>query len=134
VKVLAHEERIRRCGGEVAVVVHDRPGRLAEGLLAGLDVPFPVLVDTERRAYDAWGLTRSAWWGIYLDPRLWGRYARLLLTGVERWRPRGTDPLQLGGDVVVAPGGTIVYARPQERDDRPPVGELVRVVEEHAAR
>jgi hypothetical protein len=40
------------------------------------------------------------------------------------------DTLQLGGDFVVDPAGIVVYARPQRRDDRPPVlallGELER--------
>lgn len=128
-KVLEREERIRRCGGEAVFVVHDEPGRLATGLLADLECPFPVLLDLERDAYGAWGLIRTSWWKVYLDPKVWWSYTRLLLVGGERWRPGGRDTLQLGGDFVVAPDGTLAYSRPQERDDRPPVGELVAVME-----
>jgi hypothetical protein len=55
-----------------------------------------------------------------------------LLPAGERIRGAGRDTLQLGGDFVVAPDGSIAYARPQERDDRPPVGVLVRTAEEVA--
>ena len=43
----------------------------------------------------------------------------------ERLRPLGRDTLQLGGDFVVNPDGIVTYARPQRRDDRPPVSVLV---------
>ena len=46
----------------------------------------------------------------------------------EKMSEGGSDPLQLGGDFVVAPDGTLAYARPQVRDDRPPIGELLAVV------
>ncbi|MGZ5295693.1 MAG: hypothetical protein ACXWYT_02105 [Actinomycetota bacterium] len=38
----------------------------------------------------------------------------------------GRDTLQLGGDFVVEPAAVITYARPQRRDDRPPMGVLLR--------
>ena len=65
---------------------------------------------------------------IWLDPRVWLGYARLIASG-ERPRALGRDTLQLGGDFVVGPDGTIVYARPQARDDRPPVAVLLRELE-----
>ncbi|MFU8841830.1 MAG: hypothetical protein ACNA8R_14100 [Nitriliruptoraceae bacterium] len=58
-------------------------------------------------------------------------YARLLASG-ERLRGAGQDPLQLGGDFVIAPDQTVAYSRPQQRDDRPPVGELLAVVRDLA--
>ncbi len=38
-------------------------------------------------------------------------------------------PAQLGGDFIVSPDGTIAYSRPQRRDDRPSVGELLSTIE-----
>jgi hypothetical protein len=108
--------------------VHDDPAAVRATMLAGVDAPFPVAVDLDRRAYRAWGLRRAPWWRIWLDPRVYARYAGLLVRG-ERLRRGGRDLLQLGGDFVVAGDGRVTYARPQERDDRPPVLELLRAVE-----
>lgn len=57
-------------------------------------------------------------------PARLARYAALVAHG-ERLRPLGRDTLQLGGDFVVDPDGLVTYARPQRRDDRPPVSVLV---------
>ncbi len=123
-KVLGQTEKLAAIGATAVFVVHDEPERVLTGLLSGLDVPFPVLVDRERDAYRAWGLRRSSLAGVWLDPLVWGRYAVLMARG-ERPRRLGRDTLQLGGDFVVGPGGTVTYARPQRRDDRPSVLTLV---------
>jgi hypothetical protein len=67
-------------------------------------------------------------WG---DPRVWLRYIRELLGG-ERLRRPGIDTLQLGADFIVDPQRIITYARAQQRDDRPPVAELLRALERAA--
>lgn len=108
-------------------VVHDEPARVRAAMLSGLEVPFPVVVDRRRDTYAAWGMGRARWWQIWLDPQIWRAYARLL-TGGERLRRGGHDVLQMGGDFIVAKDGTIAYSRPQQRDDRPPVGRLLSVV------
>jgi hypothetical protein len=131
VKVLHSRQRITAVGGEAVFVVHDPPDRVRAGMLAGLAVPWPVLVDLDRVAYRAWGLGRARLTQIWLSPVLWARYARLLAGG-ERLRRLGRDTLQLGGDFVVDPAGRIAYARPQRRDDRPPVGELLSALERAA--
>jgi len=112
-------------------VVHDPPKRVRAGMLAGLAVPWPVLVDLDRRAYRAWGLGHARLTQIWRSPALWARYARLLAGG-ERPRRLGRDTLQLGGDFVVDPQGRIASARPQRHDDRPPVGELFGALERAA--
>jgi hypothetical protein len=58
-------------------------------------------------------------------------YAAELARGARLRRP-GTDTFQLGGDFIVVPAGVVAYSRPQQRDDRPPVGELLRELK-HAA-
>lgn len=132
-KVLKRRDRLEAVGGAAVFVVHDEPELVRRTLLAGLDVPFPVLVDLERRAYQAWGLRRGSIFGTWLYPPAWAGYARLLASGRERLRGRGRDTLQLGGDFVVDRAGTIVYARPQQRDDRPPVAVLLRELERASA-
>ena len=96
------------------------------------DLPFPVLIDPGRDAYRAFGLGRTS------VARAWGvrsalAYLRLFVHG--RWRDLrrpAEDTLQLGGDFVVGPDGSLVYgfwsAGP---DDRPPVDELIAAT--HAA-
>ena len=126
-KVLHHRQRIDEVGTAL-FVAFDAPERLRDSLLHGLEVPYPVLIDRDRFAYRAWGLGRGSLLTIWGDPRVWARYASELAQGARRRRP-GTDTLQLGGDFVVDPGGRVVYARPQRRDDRPPVAELLRELE-----
>ena len=109
-------------------VVFDEPDRVRRTMLADLDVdslPFTVLVDRERASYVRWGLTRAPWHTVWLDPRVYRSYWRLLRSG-ERLRTAGRDTRQLGGDFVMDPEGEVVFSRPQQRDDRPPVGELLR--------
>ncbi len=69
------------------------------------------------------GVSRGSRLRVWLDPGIWLTYARLLAVG-NRVRGLGEDTLQLGRDFVVWRDGSIVYSRPQSRDDRPPVGEL----------
>jgi len=93
------------------------------------DLPFPVLVDADRSAYRAFGLARGS------VRRVWGwRMARRYLEifrsdGVSRLRRPTEDTLQLGGDFVVSPDGTLTYgfwgAGP---DDRPSVDDLIQAV------
>ncbi len=114
-------------GAAAVFVVFDEPDLLQQTLFDGIDVaelPFEVAVDRERVSYDAWGLTRARHRDIWLDPNVYRTYWRLMRAG-DRLRPGGSDVLQLGGDFVVDSRGRIVYARPQERDDRPAVSELL---------
>lgn len=116
-------------GGQAVFIVHDEPELLRDGMLEGLEIPFPVGLDLERNYYRRWGLNRAPLRKIYLDPRVWMRYARILAGG-QRWIAAGRDTLQLGGDFVVDRRGLIAYSRPQDADDRPPVMELLAAMEE----
>jgi len=130
VKVLQHRQRIDALG-TVVFVAFDPPVRLRDSLLHGLAVPYPVLVDRDRSAYRAWGLGRGSLLRIWGDARVWLRYAAEIARGARLRRP-GLDTLQLGGDFVVDPTATLAYSRPQRRDDRPPVAELLRALEQAA--
>lgn len=125
-KVRDRWARWRSVGATALFVVFDDPALVRRTMLRDLDdLPFPVLVDRDREHYAAWGLQRAAWWRIWLDPNVHRTYARLLRSG-ERLGVGGVDLLQLGGDFVVGPDQRIVYSRPQQRDDRPAVGELLK--------
>lgn len=128
-KVLKREDRITATDARVLFVVHDEPEAIRDMMLAELEVPYPVLVDADRTAYDAWGLGRISWSKLWLDPNMWKQYASAMLGDGERIRGSGKDTRQLGGDFIVDRDGIVIYSRPQERDDRPAVGKLVEILE-----
>jgi hypothetical protein len=128
VKVHQQRRRLAELGATALFVVNDDPALVRRTLLAELEPAYPILVDRNRRAYRAWGLRRAPVWRIWADPLVWLQYARLVRQG-ERIRGRGQDTLQFGGDFVVGPDGALIYARPQRRDDRPPLADLVRALE-----
>jgi peroxiredoxin len=128
VKVIKHQQRLADAGATAVFVAHDDAEALSNSMLAGVSCPFPVLVDADRTSYRDWRLQRASFAGVWLDPNVWRQYARLLRSG-ERIRTLGRDTRQLGGDFIIDPQGVIVYARPQQRDDRPPVGRLLAAIE-----
>jgi peroxiredoxin len=89
--------------------------------------PYPLLLDRERAAYQAYGLERSLL-------RSWGwqtisYYARALMNG-EEWRGVRGDSSQLGGDFIVDSRGFVRLAYPSRNPtDRPPVEELLSVLQ-----
>jgi hypothetical protein len=87
-------------------------------------VPFPCLVDPERRLYRARGIDHIAR-AQYLRPDTWRRYFRSL----RRARPgRITgDARQAPGVVVLAPDRTVRYLhRGVTLGDYPPLPEVVK--------
>lgn len=130
-KVAHHAHRLTQHNATAIFVAHDDADLLRRTMLKDVSSPFPVLVDLSRSTYRTWGLVRTSYAAVWLDPRVWARYARLMAAG-ERPRGLGRDTRQLGGDFVVRPDGIVGYARPQQRDDRPSVGRLLRVIEQEA--
>lgn len=90
---------------------------------------FPILMDPSRRTYRAYGLGRGSRRRVY-GWRAGARYLKIV--GRDGWsglRRPTEDTLQLGGDFVVGPDGTLVFGFWGEGpDDRPDVAELVDAV------
>ena len=113
---------------DVALVTFTDPENLA-AYRDRHDLPFPILVDRARATYRAYGLGRGS------VARSWGwRAARRYVEIIRRDGPGGLrrpteDTLQLGGDFVIAPDGTLAYgfwgAGP---DDRPSVDDLIAAI------
>jgi hypothetical protein len=98
----------------------------AQTWLQETGAPFRLLLDPERAAYRAYGLEHSLArsWG----PRVWLRYAQLLLAG-RRWRGIQGDSGQLGGDIVVDANGIIRFLyHSHDPADRPPVSQLLMTI------
>ncbi len=95
--------------------------------LKQVQVPFPLLLDPERRAYRAYGLERSM-------VRAWGlkngwHYLKAVLGGQRLYRLRGDDTAQMGGDFIVDSGGILRFTHPShDPTDRPSAGELLQAL------
>jgi hypothetical protein len=83
-----------------------------------------VLSDPDRRAYGAFGFGRGTILRVWLDPRVWVRYAQLVLRG-RRPEPAAEDTLQLGGDVLLDADGRVAWIyRSRGPEDRPTVARV----------
>lgn len=96
------------------------------GYSAEHDLPFPILVDPTRSVYSAYGLGRGSIARIY-GWKATRRYLEIFRTnGISGLTKPTEDTLQLGGDFIIGPDGTLVYgfwgAGP---DDRPSVDDLI---------
>jgi peroxiredoxin len=111
-------------GVRVAVIAFAAPESLAAyQQRQGLDDVL-VLSDPERSAYNAFGFGRGSVARVWLDPRVWRRYAQLLRRG-RRLEPAHEDTLQLGGDVLIGPDGRIRWVyESRGPDDRPCVATI----------
>lgn len=94
-------------------------------------VDLPVILDPNRDAYRAFGLGRGS------VRRVWGlqaarRYTEIIRSEGFAGLTRPTeDTLQLGGDFIVDPTGTLIYGFwGQGPDDRPDVDDLVAALDE----
>lgn len=83
-----------------------------------------VLSDPHRRVYEAFGLERGSILRVWLDPRVWLRYLRLILRG-RRPEPAREDTLQLGGDALTDASGRVAWIyRSRGPEDRPSISAL----------
>lgn len=90
-------------------------------------LPWPLLLDRKRKLYSAYGLLRGSWWDLYgLSSVV--KYLKLIFTGTFPGKP-GSDLRQLGGDVLVAPSGTVVMHHISTGPhDRPSVETILEYV------
>ena len=95
-----------------------------------LNLPYPLYGDPDRTTYRALGFGRACARRVWLDPRVWRRYAALLLRGRRPPVPVGSqDTLQLGGDAVLDARGRLRWIyRSRGPEDRPSVEQLAAAV------
>lgn len=113
------QRELRATGGEVVLVGLGKPEDGAR-FKRELDLPFRMLVDPPREAYKAAGLIVGSNRQV-LGPEAVLHAPSALLKGGGLRRPR-QNWHQLGGTLVMAPGGELTYRQVSRRpgDDAPP--------------
>lgn len=90
--------------------------------------PWPLLIDEEKKVYEAFGMGSAGLWGV-MQPANWVGYGQLFLQGYAPRVPLpGTDVLQLGGDVLIDPAGIIRLHDCSEPAYRLPPEKFLEVV------
>ena len=110
----------------VVVVTFATPERLS-AYRRHLRLPFPILADTDRAFYRAYGLARASLRRVYSWATIC-QYIRLIARGRRLRRPT-EDTKQLGGDFVIDATGRIAFAyRSAGPHDRPDIATLIATV------
>jgi hypothetical protein len=131
VQVHRERERIEAAGAALVLVGNGNAG-FARAFREDFGITAPLYVDPSRRTYRALGLARPGFLSL-LSPRLVAAVARALRAGFMQGAVRG-DPYQLGGVVVVAKGGRVVFRHvARDAGDHAAVGEVVHAAGRAAA-
>lgn len=107
------------------VIISFETGYWLQVWQAETQAPFPLILDSRRDAYRAYGLERSLLrsWGTR---NLW-HYTKARLHG-QKAHSTGGDTTQLGGDFIIDTDGVIRMAyRSHDPTDRPPISVLLGV-------
>lgn len=120
------EDEIEALGLRV-VVLSFEAREVAAAYAGEIGLRWPLLLDPSRALYAAYGMGRGSAWRIW-GPATWWAYARLLARG-QRPRPATGDVEQLGGDVLIDPGGRVTRHHVGDGPaDRPTVESLLAPV------
>lgn len=121
------ENELRARDVAVVVITFDA-GPIVESYVEQTGLTWPLLVDCDRSLYHAYGMLRGRAWDLYGPPAIWA-YLKLFAKG--RWMKwPGSDVTQLGGDVLIDPGGVVrVHHVGRGPADRPSVDALLAVVD-----
>jgi alkyl hydroperoxide reductase subunit AhpC len=122
-----HLEEIKRLNTEI-VVISFSERELGKRWLEETCAPFVMLIDQERKVYQAYGMKRS-FFGTW-NPGTILFYIRMFLVG-RKWHGIQGDPNQMGGDFIIDKNGTLILVYPsEEATDRPPVEGLFDILRE----
>ena len=109
------------------VVITFETNAIAHEWARSSEMPWPVLVDTDRSLYRAYGMDRGTVWAIW-GPANWAPWARGVASGHAPRLPTD-DTLQRGGNVVVDPDGIVALHHVGDGPaDRPTVDTMLRPV------
>jgi alkyl hydroperoxide reductase subunit AhpC len=121
-----HQDELQRLGVRVVAVTFEER-QYAKAFVENERPIGPLLLDETRALYHAYGMHRGRFWQIW-SPANWWAYIVLIFRG-RRVKMPTDDVYQLGGDVLVDPGGIVrlnyVSRAPV---DRPSVEEILAMV------
>lgn len=122
-----HRERFAAEGAPLVMIGQGTPANAA-AFRKRFGLAVDLLVDTDRRAYKAAG-TKVGSFSELLGPRVVARGVRRALgSGIVQGRVVG-HPAQLGGLMLVVPGGAVVWAHlSTNAGDYPPSDDLLEAV------
>ena len=90
-------------------------------------IPFPLLVDHDKKTYRAVEMKRTGPWNLY-GPPVWIKGIRSILDYGNKFPKQ--DPMQLGGVVVVGTGGDVLYRfRASKSSDIAPLDEVLAALQ-----
>ena len=113
-------------GAEVLVVTFESDS-VARKYVAETNLPWPLVIDTERSLYQAYGMASAHSRDLY-GPRVVWLYLKLIFRGGRVRLPTG-DTRQLGGDVIVDPQGIVRFHHVAEGPaGRPAIESLLAVI------
>ena len=119
-------EEIETKGAGIVAIGMGRP-EMAAHFRDERDVPFPLIVDHDKKTYKALEMRHGNLWEV-AGPQNWPRFFKGFVTG-HGVAPAKQDPMQMGGVVVVEPGGKIVYAhRASAAMDNPPLEDVLAAI------
>lgn len=100
---------------------------MAKAYVRQTGLTWPLLVDSERELYQAYGFGKASWWKL-IRPSAIFRYLLNILRGTRPGKP-GKDVQQLGGDVLIDPAGKVrLVHRSEHPHDRPSPESLLKII------
>lgn len=127
-QVVAHYAAIQALNAQVIAISFGTP-YWANVWLQETAAPFPLLLDPQREAYQAYGLQASVF-RSWAPKNLW-YYVKAVAQGRELLGKRG-DPHQLGGDFVIDRQGIVRLAHPSnDPTDRPSLPKLLAALRKY---
>ncbi len=121
-----HEHELQALGIKVAIVTF-QSGPLVEAYARETSSTWPILIDDTLSVYRSYRMDHGRWWNIWGPATLW-TYAKLLLRG-RRLQDSNGDVSQLGGNILIDPGGYVrLHHVGKSPADRPTVESILGVV------
>ena len=122
-----YDAELEKRGVKVVVVTFEA-GYFARAYINDTGLPWPLLADTTRELYRAYGMLEAGFWDIW-GPRTWWAYLKELLCGRLPKKSEG-DISQRGGDVLIDVGGVVRFHHVGEGPgDRPSARSILGVLD-----